>query len=327
MKRTALLLSLLSSIFLAASAARADSFGSGTSSFDVEFVAIGHPGNPPDTTGQPSPAGSVSYAYRIGKYEIPERAIDSANAVGGLGITLDARGPDKPATSIDWFEAARFVNWLNTSRGHTPAYKFIEVPDPRRPDVAPPTLTFALWAPADPGYNPDNLFRNSQAKYFLPSADEWYKAAYYDPDAGAYWNYPTGSNVPPTPVPSGTAAGTAVVMQPTSSGPAQVFLAGGLSPFGTMAQAGNVSEWEETELDLTNNSLLGQRGGRGVAWSAFASSSSATFRFGADPATGLGAIGVRVASVIPEPSTAAMCGTALLAWLGLRWRTAVRAAS
>ena len=36
----------------------ADVFGSGTNSFDIEFVTIGSPGNPPDTTGNPNPAGS-----------------------------------------------------------------------------------------------------------------------------------------------------------------------------------------------------------------------------------------------------------------------------
>ena len=50
-------------------------------------------------------------------------------------------------------------------------------------------------------------------------------------------------------VASGVAAGTAVYNQP---GPADIFLAGGLSPYGTMAQGGNADEWEETELDLVN---------------------------------------------------------------------------
>jgi formylglycine-generating enzyme len=102
----------------------ADSFGNGANSFDIEFATIGNPGNPPDMTGFPRPAGSVSYAYRIGKYEISEQKIDKANALGGLGITKDSRGPNKPATSVSWFEAAQFVNWLNMSAGSSPAYKF-----------------------------------------------------------------------------------------------------------------------------------------------------------------------------------------------------------
>ena len=67
--------------------AAGDMFGSGANTFDIEFVPIGNPGNPADTTGDPNPAGSVAYSYRIGKFEISEQMIDKANTVGGLGIT------------------------------------------------------------------------------------------------------------------------------------------------------------------------------------------------------------------------------------------------
>src|SRR4051812_45933792 len=86
----------------------ADTFGSGANSFDIDFVTIGNPGNPPDAN--PNPAGAVPYTYRIGKYEISEQMIDKANALGGLGITKDTRGPDYPVTSVSWYEAAKFVN-------------------------------------------------------------------------------------------------------------------------------------------------------------------------------------------------------------------------
>ncbi|HJQ82268.1 MAG TPA: hypothetical protein VJ828_20060 [Lacipirellulaceae bacterium] len=73
---------MLTILFVAALAhaslpiARADVFGSGASSFEVEFATIGNPANPPDTTGSPNPAGSVPYAYRIGKYEVSEQMIE-----------------------------------------------------------------------------------------------------------------------------------------------------------------------------------------------------------------------------------------------------------
>ena len=50
--------------------AHADSFGSGDNAFNIEFVAIGDPGNPGDSSGEPPQIGSVEYAYRIGKHEI-----------------------------------------------------------------------------------------------------------------------------------------------------------------------------------------------------------------------------------------------------------------
>ena len=292
---------------LCSSALLADTFGSGANSFDIEFVTIGNPGNPADVTGVPNPAGSVTYDYRIGKYEIPEDAVRNANALSAeagqpLGITLDTRGPNKPATSLSWFEAARFVNWLNTSTGHTAAYKF---------DAGG---YFQLWAPADPGYNPANLFRNSLASYFLPSADEWYKAAFYDPAIGDYWDYPTGSNDPPISVPFGTAPGTAVWNQPGEQGPAEVNLAGGLSPYGTMGQGGNVWEWEETELDLVNNSVMGSRGVRGDNWLPSLSpiGLSSFFRNHSFPDANPINLGFRVVSVVPEPATSCLAMLGLL---------------
>jgi len=156
----------------------ADTFGSGPNTFTIDFVTIGNPGNPPDAN--PNPAGAVPYTYQIGKYEISEQMIDKANALGGLGITKDTRGPDYPATSVTWYEAARFVNWLNTSTGNAPAYKF---------DLSG---NFQLWGATDPGYDPNNLYRNKLAEYVLPSVHEWHKAAYYNPASGVYYDYPTG---------------------------------------------------------------------------------------------------------------------------------------
>ena len=190
----------------------------------------------------------MPYTYRMGKFEISEQMIDKANTLGGLGITKDTRGADKPATSVSWNEAARFVNWLNTSTGSTPAYKFAIQPGEVGYSA---NANIQLWTPSDAGYNPNNLYRNSLARYFLPSVDEWYKAAYYDPTSGVYYDYPTGSDSAPTAVASGTAAGTAVY-NGQSPGPADITLAGGLSPYGTMGQGGNVYEWEETDFDLVN---------------------------------------------------------------------------
>jgi hypothetical protein len=287
------------SCVVSADVAMADRFGTGASTFEIAFVAIGNPGNAADTTGAPNPAGAVPYAYRIGKFEISEDMIDKANALGGLGITKDLRSPDKPATSVSWFEAARFVNWLNTSTGNMPAYKFNGG-------------SFELWAARDAGYDPNNLYRNALARYFLPSFDEWYKAAYYDPASGTYFNYPTGSDTAPTAVMSGMAPGTAVISQSFATGPAAITLAGGLSPYGTMGQGGNVDEWEESEFDQTNNSPTSIRGFRGGNWDrspAFLLSSS---RFSVAPSIEDNILGFRVASV-PEPSAIVLLATAILA--------------
>ena len=276
---------------IAAVPAVGDTFGSGNNQFVIEFVTIGDPGNPADTTGDPNPAGAVNYTYRIGKYEISEQMIDKANAAGGMDLPHAGLGPDQPATRISWFNAARFVNWLNEEKGALPAYKFDEAGE------------FQLWEPEDPGYDPDNLFRNGLARYFLPSADEWYKAAYYDPSIDQWFDYPNGMNTPPIPVASGTEPGTAVWDHPYGQEFADVTQAGGPSPFGTVAQAGNVSEWEETEADLLNDEPQENRGFRGgdklSGPLGISSSSRSTFRL---PNSGGGVRGFRVASV-PEPGT------------------------
>jgi formylglycine-generating enzyme required for sulfatase activity len=121
----------------------------------------------------------------------------------------------------------------------------------------------ALW-PTTPDTNGNvawtnggrNLYRNANCVYFLPSENEWYKAAYYDPakngGSGGYWKYPTGSDSAPTAVGSGTNPGTAVYNQSFRVGPASVFQAGGLSPYGTMGQGGNVWSWTETSWSIPN---------------------------------------------------------------------------
>jgi formylglycine-generating enzyme required for sulfatase activity len=271
------------------------SFGSGVNQFNMTFVPIGSP-NAADTTGSPNPAGAVSYAYNIGKYEVSEVMITKFNASQSLQITKDTRGADKPATSVSWNEAARFVNWLNTSQGFQAAYKFTTngVND-----------NIALWAPGDAGYNANNQFRNSNANYFLPSFDEWYKAAYYDPNTSTYYDYATGSNTAPTAVANGTTAGTAVYNG--QSGPADITLAGGLSPFGVMGLGGNVWEWQETESDLVNNSTSSNRGIRGGSWNGLSSGLSSSNRSSVFPASENYNVGFRVASLstaaVPELGT------------------------
>lgn len=281
------------------------SFGAGSNRFDMDFVTIGHAGNPADTTGVPNPVGSVGYVYLMGKYEVSRDMVIRANASGGLAITLDSMsfmtgGPrgDIPATGITWNEAARFVNWLNTSQGYQPAYRF-EMQPGETGYLA--NAKMLLWPPSDPGYSAVNPFRNSQAQYFLPSVDEWYKAAYYDPNvgggAGGYWDYAIGSDLMPTAVSGGTASGSAVWGQSTEQGPADVDQAGGLSPYGVMGMNGNVWELEETERDLVNDTSPSFRGVRGGAWFNGDNSLSVSNRVFHDPADGVSSIGFRVASI------------------------------
>ena len=291
-------------------------FGSGGNTFNMEFVAIGDAGNADDTTGTPSPAGAVGYAYGLGKYEVSEDMITKFNASQTLQITKTLRGTNKPATSVSWNEAARFTNWLNTNTGGSEAYNA----------TGGVNTNIALWdATLNPlDYDINNPYRSLRATYVLPSMDEWYKAAYYNPTTGTYFDFPNGSDTAPTAVASGTADNTAFYSQSFTQGPADVNLAGGLSPYGIMGLGGNVFEWEETSFDLNNSSGSSARVIRGGVWFSerfvLSSSSRNSGSFPAGGSTGL--IGFRVASLsssasVPEPGTfgvLSLVGLALVAY-------------
>ena len=290
-----------------------EKFGTGTEQFTMDFVEVGNANNPSLYYGNPQSVGSVSYEYRIGKYEVSREQIIKA----GFGTFLQdmtaygGNGNAKPATGINWYEAAQFVNHLNTSRGYTAAYKF---------NVSG---ALQLWTSAEAGYNATNQFRNTLAVYFLPSMDEWFKAGYYDPNKipssmmGNYWSFATGSDSMPIAVPSGTDPYTAVFSQQAS--PADVDKAGGLSPYGTMGQNGNVYEWIETAYDLVNNVPDEFRGLRGGAWDDGTGSIGFSALNSVNPLTQqsiYGDIGFRVA-MIPEPSSLALLS---LGWAIVLWK-------
>jgi len=298
-------------------AAQADTFGTSGNEFTIDFVNIANTGNAADTTTY----GAVPYQYRVGTYEISQNAIDKATASGMANVTAGAWTLNQPAANINWYEAAAFVNWLNTSTGKTAAY-----------DLAwnGSAWSMNLWSSGQAWTaGGTNLYRNKDAFYFLPSENEWYKAAYYNPGGSDYFLYPTASSSVPTAVASGTNAGTAVYNS-AASVPAIVDSAGGLSPYGTMGQGGNVFEWNESAFDGSNSLSSGDRAFRGGGWgdtedglrspgrpggvSGTWSTLRSSDRDMRSPAVEFSVIGFRVASV-PEPSTAVLVLMAGGAWL------------
>ena len=301
----------------------ADTFGTGANQFTIPFVSIGLTNVPADTNG----LGAVPYEYRMGTYEISQNDITMATASGMVNVAAGAWTGNQPAANISWYEAAAFVNWLNTSTGNTAAYNLTFG---WSQEMNENVWSMALW-PSDQAWTAGgtNLYRNKDAYYFLPSVDEWYKAAYlgivwqeylypqgYYPN---YFEYPTGSDAPPEPVASGTNAGTAVYDQPQSghnavTNPANVDIAGGLSQFGTMGQGGNVWELLESAVQDDNISPSENRENLGGSWSddknplssANADQDGTVGAPGSDPGMppelGFPDTGFRVASV-PEPST------------------------
>jgi hypothetical protein len=303
MKTITTLASFALAVATANSTLRADTFGTTGNQFSIDFVTVGNAGNTYDAGAgggiYSEPYGGVSYIYRVGTYEVSQDAITTATASGLLNVTAGAWTGNQPAADISWYETAAFVNFLNTSTGHQAAYD----------------LTFSgswsmnLWSSAQAWQTGgENLYRHKDAYYFLPSEDEWYKAAYHKNDGVTtnYWDYPTGSNSPPDGIDSpGDPAYEAVLNDGFNQGhPNAVASAGSASSaYGTYGQGGNVWEWTESASNGLNNSSVDDRAYRAGDWSDTEEKLRASYRHDSVPTVSSDVIGFRVASV-PEPTTA-----------------------
>jgi formylglycine-generating enzyme required for sulfatase activity len=345
--------------FLCPRKLRADTvtFGSGSNSFTLTFRSIGDEENPADSYGAVAGFGSVSYSYDMSKYEISQQMIDVYNSLYGTdnGLLInyyEAYGicTDEAATGITWNEAARFVNWLNIAHGAAPAYRM----------QAGIEGNIDPWTAADVlDYDSANPYRSRRAIYALPTRDEWHKAAFYNQTlrsgTGWYNRYATGLDTAPTPVASGTLAGTVVYAQEATVGPAPVTEAGGLSYYGIMAMNGNASEWMESPIssgaagsfldvdyssdadryvrggawfstsalsDLRRTNYLWYPAGQSLQLVGFRVVRSGLVLAGGGDGSLVGAFG---SSSVPEPGTAAGCGLLALASGGRILRRRLRA--
>jgi len=272
--------------------------GTGGNTFQIAFSPIGNAGNQANTN-QFGSFGSVGYEYGIGTYEVTRDMVSKANLTGSLGLTMSdmssstGNGTNKPATGLSWQKIATFVNYLNTSRGLSPAYKFTGG-------------VLQLWTSSDVGYDPSNPFRNTKANYFIPSIEEWTKAAYYDPNKGGtgiagYWKYPSKTDIAPQAVSSSTGDGTAVYLN--QAGPADVNLSGGISGCGTFGQGGNVAEMIETATDRTNNVADEGRLVAGGNWGSLSDDLEGGNFSGTDIFGSFPWIGFRVVRIAQNPET------------------------
>lgn len=275
--------------------ARADTFGVGTNTFTIEFAEVGNAGNGDDLGAgggsYSQPFGGVAYLFRIGVTEVPQDWITKATRVGMTNVTADAWSGNLPAANITWYEGAAFVNWLNTSAGRHPAYDLI---------CSGGIWSMRLWSSAEAWQSGgENLYRHKDTFYFLPSEDEWYKAAFHKNDGvtANYWDYTTGGNSAPAAVASGTAAGTAVYNQAQGSPPTPVDSTGGPSSYGTRGQGGNAGEFRESAFDGLNDSSSESRVRGGGRWYLDASQLRSSFRVEHNASEASTGIGFRVAAL------------------------------
>ena len=149
----------------------------------IEFIPILSASNPADSTNY----GRVNYDYCISKYPVTNAQYAqflnsvgnpdtygiyvsnmSTNLRGGIDINYLVKNNmgNKPVNFITWFRAARFVNWLQNG-----------MPSGPQSALSTESGTYTLNG-ANSGVS---FFRNPAANYWIPSEDEWYKAAFYQP--------------------------------------------------------------------------------------------------------------------------------------------------
>jgi len=164
----------------------ADTFGTGANQFTIDFVDIS--GDNGDLGSWPAGdiytfSGVNHGDYRMGTYEITnDQWSKFVSSVGGTvtGSPSSAydnsaswTGTNVPTNGVSWYEIAQFVNYLNTNTDHQAAYKFTGT-------QGTGDYTLSVWESGDAGYDSTNPYRNSNAYYFLPTEDEWVKAAYWN---------------------------------------------------------------------------------------------------------------------------------------------------
>jgi len=305
----------------------ADTFSTGSNQFTIDFVTISGDASSANGTIIGHAPRSPIYRYftdpgndyRMGVHEITNDQWSKFQASLGVPVTgnpsnaYDANpyytGTHIPVNNVSWYEAAQFVNWLNTSTGHQAAYKFNGTQG-----TSGYTLTTWEASEADGG---SNLYRNKNAIYFLPTDDEWVKAAYWngttlqtyatkpgdvlhkgDGVSGTGWNYNDDPGSFPPPPPG----------SPWDVG------SGSEELNGTFDMMGNASEWMENALvsgDYGTDSDRGERGGSFFGNAKSLKSSAGTYEA---PYGEYNTIGFRVASV-PEPASLGLLMLGALALL------------
>jgi len=298
----------------------------------MSYVTVGNPNNAPDpATG--SLYGSVSYTYEIGQYDVtdsqyctflndvdptgantlalykpapqddegsPQRNAEygvtfNPGAANGSKYSVKSGYANMPVVNVDYWDALRFVNWMNNGEGST----------------STETGAYMLLGGSTDGNgrpgNWESVTRNAGAAVWLPSENEWYKAAYYDPARSTYSKYATQSDTAPGNV---IGSGTNEANYPTANGffsvtqnsrhnsnqnylTATGTFSGSKSHYGTYDQSGDVINWCDTVV-ASHSPVL-----RGGAWDCTSSYLSSSGGVGERPTAPGPDVGFRVASKSP----------------------------
>jgi formylglycine-generating enzyme required for sulfatase activity len=331
--------------------------GTWTGLASLSFVPVGNPGNVADTVVMDDGTtgyGSVPYTFNMGSYDVTVgQYVAFLNAVAtksdpyglyylglapGVGMPtigiVQSGGPGSysytvggsysqaancPIYGVPWGDAARFCNWLDNGQP-TSGTESTGTTETGAYALNGATTNAQLMLVPSPAHSGSNA-----AAYFLPTENEWYKAAYYSGGGtnSAYYIYPTKSNLAPN---------NSLALASTSTNDANYSIVyGGYTdttnyltpvgsfvlspgPYGTYDMGGDVFQWNES---VRGNG--GYRGFRGGAWYFNSPELAADFNGGqftpaSDNPGGAFAVGFRVASsvAVPEPATITLLGSALL---------------
>ncbi len=139
----------------------------GSHSVEIDFVSVGQPGNSGDSFAAGSPGG-VDYEYRIGKFEVTaDQWATVAAADARVGSPSASYTGLQPVGGVRWTSAAKFANWLTSGDALVGAYQFNE---------AGSVLL---------GTDRSSALTSYDQVYVLPTFNEWYKAAWFNPNVAS----------------------------------------------------------------------------------------------------------------------------------------------
>ncbi|MBX3353637.1 MAG: SUMF1/EgtB/PvdO family nonheme iron enzyme [Phycisphaeraceae bacterium] len=246
-----------------------------------EFVTIGAPGNRayegypfgPNLMG--AGQGRVDYEYRIARTEVSTgdwlefrntnshladnpQFFATVNGWGAQTTTTTgqwrltpglANAERTPVGITSWISAAMYCNWLHNGK-----------------EVSAQALLTGAYNLAGAGYTVDSprvvgspVPREQDAKFFIPTRDEWKKAVYFDPDAedpafpgqGRWWLFPNQGDdllVPGYPGQKGAETSAYLTGPPPEGSPTANYIPLGsypqtMTPWGLLDASGATSEW------------------------------------------------------------------------------------
>lgn len=323
---------------VAAMGAAASAQTGGMPDYGLRWSVIGSPGNAPANTPPGSTlipggfVGAVNDAYRIAQTEVTLGQwwefvnVYAPNARGNLlnassvtpatGILFNGLsngvpqyglllGVSNQPVRVGYRGATRYLNWLHNGKP--------DLAHARPEDFERGAYDISTFGVDPNGIVTDQIARSPGARFFFPTADEWTKAVYFDPNRygpgqPGYWTQPNGTNTP------------LVRGRPENGGQTNAYPSAGgqppldvgsyptvLTPWGLLDASGGASEFLDTGwIDPFNGQRYRLVAGSS-AYEGFTPEGLGRFGF----ATGdYGSI--RVASIVPTPPGIIIIGCAVI---------------